>query len=230
MTNNSLYTATVDNLLKQADIDFKIEDAFMRINAEDFSEEEVTPNNADAFAIAKYAKDNNMNICSTFLSLNQYRTLLTIKLTDIMMNRITNSKIFFRQSYKPYFFKVYSKSFTIFLPLVLTRAFMCLLKIYGVKCEAEKRNKSLCKDLDIYFTELCFTGKSTIDKPELKPIADACKNIKGRINPWYREDEEVKEENTEKYSEANLRFRGAEWFEATQKDITLIGAGGLGRF
>lgn len=227
MTNNSLYTATVDNLLKQANIDFKIEDAFMRINAEDFSEEEVTPDNADAFAIARYAKDNNINICSTFLSLNQYRTLLTSKLTDIMMNRITNSKIFFRQSYEPYFFKIYSESFTIFLPLVLTRAFMCLLKIYGVKCEAEKRNKSLCKDLDIYFTELCFTGKSTIDKPELKPIADACKNIKGRINPWYREDEEVEEENTEKYSEANLRFRGAEWFEATQKNVTLIGAGGI---
>lgn len=164
MTNNSLYTATVDNLLKQADIDFKIEYAFMRINAEDFSEEEVTPNNANAFAVARYAKDNNINICSTSLSLNQYRTLLTSKLTDIMMNRITNSKIFFRQSYEPYFFKVYSESFTIFLPLVLTRAFVCLLRIYGVKCEAEKRNKSLCKDLDIYLTELCFTGKSTIDK------------------------------------------------------------------
>ena len=175
MTNNSLYTATVDNLLKQADIDFEIKYAFMRINAEDFSEEEVTSDDADAFAIARYAKDNN------------------IKLTDIMMNRIANSKIFFRQSYEPYFFKVYSESFTIFLPLVLTRAFMCLLKIYGVKCEAEKRNKSLCKDLDIYLKELCFTGKSAIDKPELKPIADACKNIKGRINPWYREGEEVTE-------------------------------------
>ena len=230
MTNNSLYTATVDNLLKQADIDFKIKDAFMSTNAEVFSEGEVTPNNADAFAIARYARDNNVNICSTFLSLNQYNSLLTSKLTGIMTNRITNSKIFFRQSYEPYFFKVYSESFTIFLPLVLTRAFMCLLKIYGVKCEAEKRNKSLCKDLDIYLTELCFTGKSTIDKPEFKPIADACKNIKGRINPWYREDEEVEEENTEKYSEANLRFRGAEWFEAAQKDVTLIGAGGLGRF
>ena len=228
MTNNSLYTETVDNLLKQADIDFNIEYAFMRINANDFSEEEVSPANADAFAIARYARDNNMNICSTFLSLNQCRSLLISKLTDIMMNRITNSKIFFRQSYEPYFFKIYSESFTIFLPLVLTRAFMCLLRIYGVKCEAEKRNKSLCKNLDIYLTELCFTGKSTIDKPEFKPIADACKNIKGKINPWYREGEEVEEENTEKYSEANLRFRGAEWFESTQKNVTLIGAGGLG--
>lgn len=112
------------------------------------------------------------------------------------------------------------------LPLITSRWVIYYLRMFGVKCVIDKKPKELCDKIDAFMTDIVFTGKSDIDIPELKEIAEACSKVKLKLNPWMKEDGEPEEQPLP--TEANARFRGAEWFEDAQKDVTLIGAGGLG--
>lgn len=173
--------------------------------------------------VAKYLKDRGIN----FSRVDQYNSnSLCIFLNYLSQN--SNTVVEFTPTCWFYLFKVSIPEITMYLPLVLTRALMSFIKTLGIKCEVYKRNKSLCDNLDAFFTDLCFTGKSDIDIPVFKPIVDACKHIKGRLNPWFKEEDAATEEKQTELSEASARFRGAEWFESAQRDVTLIGAGGLG--
>lgn len=127
-----------------------------------------------------------------------------------------------------YICKIKGLGFTVLLPLVTARMILSMLKTYKVKCIAYKRIKDSCDDLNICLTELVLSGESDINIPELKPLADICKTFKGKLIVWSKDDTHVQELYDDGISEASARFRGAEWFTDAQRDVRLIGAGGLG--
>lgn len=209
------FDATVSSLIELAETDFTISEALHEV-----------PHSKEIEGVVQYLRDSGILIWQQDLGRGAEQVLLDQALRKLAAMPV--KKVMFRQLAAPYIFKVYSSSFVLYLPLVLTRAFLSLMRSWHIKCEAEKRNKSLCTDTDICFAELAFTGKSSKAVPALKPIADACKKIKGRINPWTADSEVSEKEPEGIYNEANLRFRGAEWFKEAMRDVTLVGAGGLG--
>lgn len=179
--------------------------------------------------MADYFEDQHILVYPT-----AYRTCVKTWMEQFLRYVTTNPqyKVTFTQdAVAPYYFKVSNGLNTfMYCPVVLTRALLFFLKSITIKCEAFKRHKSHVSDKNsIIFMELALTGKTNEEVPEaLKPLAKACKAIKGKINPWYTEIQVEEEPVDTKNSEANLRFRGAEWFEAAQKQVCLIGAGGIG--
>lgn len=222
MNNNNHFTASVENILNQANIDFRIETAQGYLS--DDCTELLPDTYNDVKPVAAYMNSND-----AFKGLPNKRETekFLLDALDKVMANLTDT-VEFQQTMNPYKFKVSSSTFVTFLPLVTTRALISMLKTLGIKCEVYKRNKSVCNNLDVYLTELAFQGKSDIDIPEFKPVADACKAIKGKLICWFKDNIVHVEDNTPHLSEASARFRGAEWFDSAQNDVTLIGAGGLG--
>lgn len=113
-------------------------------------------------------------------------------------------------------------------PLLRARKLLYFLKTWKCKIEVKKLDRSVTPDLTAYLRDLCFRGKSDLDFPVYAPIADIAKKTKVTVNGWFTppSDSDFKEEQY--VNQASLRFSGAEWFNATQNNVLLIGAGGLG--
>ncbi len=135
-----------------------------------------------------------------------------------------------QNSINPYTFKFYTSPnnrIGIF-PLLIARKLIYFIKSLGYKITVDKQDKSLVSERTALFRDLCFRGKSDISIPVYIPVANIAKKVRNVIPCWSTPvivEEEKKEDNI---SQASMRFRGAEWFNATQQDVTLIGAGGLG--
>lgn len=133
----------------------------------------------------------------------------------------------------PYIFCLFTpavsdtKKVSVFLPLLTARKFLHTVKTCGCKIVPEKQNRSVTSDDKALLWDLCLKGKSDIDYSVYAPIADIAKKVRMSINGW------CTFMPTENYDEsaindASVRFNGAEWFDAVQNNVTLIGAGGLG--
>lgn len=210
------FDATIESILSKCEIDTNVITLFKETDNLDT----VTSPYVD---MVKYLKDEGVSV----ISYTSCKYELNKILRDVTYN--LSSTVVFSIKPKLYYCKITTASYVTFLPLVTSRMLLSILKTYGVKCIAEKKFKSQCSKLDICLTELVAKGKSNINIPGLKPLADVCKTFKGSIIPWYKDTEEVKPDTNNFYiSESSARFRGAEWFQVAQKDITLIGAGGIG--
>lgn len=222
MNSNNYFEVSVNSILDQAKVDFKIEKALEYLSDDDNGE---LPDMYDSVkSVAIYMSNNPL--FEGLPTKKETRAFLSNALNKVMAN--LTEVVEFQQTMNPYKFKVSSSTFVTFLPLVTTRALISMLKTLGIKCEVYKRNKSVCNNLDVYLTELAFRGESDIDISEFKPVADACKAIKGKLICWFKDNIVHVEDNTPHLSEASARFRGAEWFDSAQNNVTLIGAGGLG--
>lgn len=133
-------------------------------------------------------------------------------------------------STNPYTFKFYTainnKLGT--FPLLTARRLLYILKSYGCKIITDKLDRCITPERTVLLRDLCFRGKSDIDIPVYAPLANIAKKVKVTINGWAKAVEVEEEKKEDDISQASIRFRGAEWFNAAQQDVTLIGAGGLG--
>lgn len=175
--------------------------------------------------IARYMAENNILLLNSWT--RQTTKDLVMRVLKGVYNNLT-SKIVFRQEANPYYFHVEGPDYAVFLPLVATRALFSMLRTLKYKIVVYKKNKSLCTPFAQFCVDMAFLGKSDVDIPGGEVVADACKKLKGRINPWFSESNVPTTCEEDSMNEANLRFRGAEWFLSAQKSVTLVGCGGLG--
>lgn len=127
----------------------------------------------------------------------------------------------------PYFFRITVNGRNYTLPLGVTRQLLKLFKMYKVKVCIYKRDKSILDEDTVILMELCCKGKTDKMKDVYNDLVKECKKIKVTYNPWYAEEPSDIQDNPS-IDMASARFRGAEWFNAAQNDIMLVGAGGLG--
>lgn len=176
-----------------------------------------------AYDIASYMIESNWDMPN--FNNNRVKDFLT----TVMNNPLSVVKIY-QSILNPYTFILEPVNGYYYFPAILTRALIKQLKIMNIKIEVSKRHRSLLNEDTVELCELVFTGKSSINKLLWEKVAEACKKIRfPKCNPWLSEKEE-KEENHDLplLNEANLRFRGAEWFLPAQQNVTLVGCGGLG--
>lgn len=115
------------------------------------------------------------------------------------------------------------------LLLLTARKLLYVLKAYGAKIVPDKLDRNVTPERTAFFRDLCYRGKSDISIPVYTPIAALAKKVRITINGWNSPIKIAEGNNEEdKVSQASIRFRGAEWFEAVQNNVYLIGAGGLG--
>jgi sulfur carrier protein ThiS adenylyltransferase len=169
--------------------------------------------------------------CANHIYMSGYiESMVSVRLTNFLNSILNNSsqKIYFTQAINPYSFKVSNGVMVIYLPALITRSLLRVVKTLGLKCEVYKKSRKLCSKENIFFSELTYTGDTKEDIEELVPLKKVFKEIKVKVNPWFKENEYENVEQLNVYNDNNLRFRGAEWFESAQRNVTLIGCGGLG--
>lgn len=133
----------------------------------------------------------------------------------------------------PYIFCLFTpavsdtKKVSVFLPLLTARKFLHTVKTCSCKIVPEKQNRSVTSDDKALLWDLCLKGKSDIDYGVYTPIADIAKKVRMSINGW-RIFMPTENYDESAINDASVRFNGAEWFDAVQNNVTLIGAGGLG--
>lgn len=133
----------------------------------------------------------------------------------------------------PYIFCLFTpavsdtKKVSVFLPLLTARKFLHTVKTCGCKIVPEKQDRSVTSDNKALLWDLCLKGKSDIDYGVYAPIADIAKKVRMSINGW-RTFMPTENYDESAINDASVRFNGAEWFDAVQNNVTLIGAGGLG--
>lgn len=132
----------------------------------------------------------------------------------------------------PYIFKFSTPSpngYVGFFPLLMARKLLYIIKAYGYKIIPDKRDRSITPERIALFRDLCYRGKTEVNLPVYTPLAKIAKKIKVTVNGWEKSvnaEDEKEDDNT--VNQASIRFRSAEWFNAVQQDVDLIGAGGLG--
>lgn len=129
----------------------------------------------------------------------------------------------------PYVFRFIIDNYTCRLPLLTARKLLYILKAYGAKIVPDKLDRNVTPERTAFLRDLCYRGKSDISIPAYTPIAVLAKKVRITINGWNSPANVAEDDDVEnKVSQASIRFRGAEWFEAVQNNVYLIGAGGLG--
>lgn len=218
---NPNYTmATAAQLGRQSDVDKYISDACSQLKKYG------TVTNAEYREFAEYMLSDNPTSRLFMGGGTSTRGLINRVFTNVLDN--ISLPVSFRQLDDPYYFQVSGPTFSSNLPLVATRAVFCYLKLYGVKCAIYKRDRNVCSPLVTCLSELAFLGKSSVSIPGIKPIAEACGKLKGRMSPWYPASEPIPDPSDSHPDEASVRFSGAPWFRRSQRTVTLIGCGGLG--
>jgi hypothetical protein len=120
-----------------------------------------------------------------------------------------------------------TRKISVLLPLLTARKFLHTVKTCGCKIVPEKQDRSVTSDNKALLWDLCLKGKSDIDYGVYAPIADIAKKVRMSINGW-RTFMPTENYDESAINDASVRFNGAEWFDAVQNNVTLIGAGGLG--
>lgn len=235
------YRATAHNIIEQAKLDFDIAmNMYYMLDKDSVDTYSTSDDNADDKAkAAKYIIDHynvtNDSIYSTVFDDDFQESCIIQFIKRLASGELGMSKtsIEVTQTTIPYIFSIKTTTWSAMFPIILTRAFIQFTKLYGVTCKVTRRAINLCKEDDIYFAELALQGRTKHPIPEeLNIIAKACKKFKFKANPWLTVDPTIEYNNSSnnEFNEGTIRFRGAEWFMDAQNDVTLIGAGGLGRF
>nr|DAW35356.1 MAG TPA: E1 enzyme family protein [Caudoviricetes sp.] len=165
-----------------------------------------------------YKKDSIKGMMSNFL-----KYVLNNPGCTITVEQIPNNPYVFCLSFPA----VSECGINAYLPLLTTRKLLHTVKTCGCKIVPKKQNRSVVDDNKALLWDLCLKGKSDIKYGVYAPIADIAKKVGMTINGWYTfiPAEQYDESAA---NDASVRFNSAEWFNAVQHNVTLIGAGGLG--
>ena len=219
---DTIVDSTARCIMAYADIDLKI---IERVN-DRYSGQHVVITDADKLEdyilIADYIKQNNWDDC--------YYTFYQARINDFITKCITvlpKSISVSQLTINPYCFYFTIEDTTFIFPLLITRALLHLLRNFHIRVTCEKYPKNMTDPVKAYLMDICFRGKSEIKNTTFAIVAQQAKKIRYTLNPWLTEEESTAPEE-KGVNEASARFSGAPWFEAVKKDVTLIGAGGLG--
>lgn len=109
------------------------------------------------------------------------------------------------------------------------RSVLCWAMANGAKIVPySKMKKNMMSKPRAAWWDLLSTGKTSIKMPDNEEMSRAvsiCKSIKGKFTCWKTTKNAVKESDIP--NRLISRFRGADWIEAAQQDVTVIGAGGV---
>lgn len=229
--SNNMFDATISNIIGRADFDISLGSAWQYAAHNSSIPHSILSQYPDMGAMLNCIKDNCTWYDKDLGNFNRGDIYTRLYKVFAAVTADSSESVVFSQTAFYYIFKVEGLSFCVFLPLVTARVLMSMLKTFGVKCTASLRSRNLCADMSVFLTELCFQGKTTASfegSECLGTLKDICKGIKGKINPWSREYDSTGSGEDTAVNEGTARFSGAEWFENAQRDVSLIGTGGIG--